>query len=260
MANLCKNTLVITEYKDENLEEIKEYLHKGNEEFIELMKTEMPEFRIYEEDFGKAKCSDSENNITIEFFSAWGGNPAGVPALSSLDIFKDCKVEYSRKIEGDSEIAVWKFLNGKTDKNASDNESNNEISEEERETEYEKSTRLSKLSFALSILADKGSRLIEEIEENDIDISEYESEILNFEVYHQQYEVLTETREGYLEDSIVTLNDVNMAGLSGVDDESDLDFDPNEELNTDFFITWYEDITELMKESVDAMEKSIEEN
>ena len=99
MANICKNYLSITDYDNEN-------------EILELLKTGMPEFRIYIDDFGAATVGKDTKEIFLIFESAWGGNPDGVQALSSNPLLENALVKYRRKVEGDTSTAKWFFKNG----------------------------------------------------------------------------------------------------------------------------------------------------
>ena len=112
MANICKNYLSITDYDNENENEILELLNKDKEVTIELLKTGMPEFRIYIDDFGAATVGKDTKEIFLIFESAWGGNPDGVQALSSNPLLENALVKYRRKVEGDTSTAKWFFKNG----------------------------------------------------------------------------------------------------------------------------------------------------
>jgi len=75
MANICTNYLSIADYDNEKKNQILELLNKDRDATFELLKTGMPEFRIYDDDFGTAYCEKGTNEINLSFLSAWGGNP-----------------------------------------------------------------------------------------------------------------------------------------------------------------------------------------
>ena len=57
-----------------------------------------------------------------------------------------------------------------------------------------------------------------------------------------RYEILIGTFEDWKNGDIKTLVDVDMAGLEGVDDEGDLEYDEDEKVNDNSFKEWLSDI------------------
>ena len=75
-----------------------------------------------------------------------------------------------------------------------------------------------------------------------------------------RYEILIGTFEDWKNGDIKTLVDVDMAGLEGVDDEGDLEYDEDEKVNDNSFKEWLSDINvEIPIElAVQKMKKMLE--
>ena len=75
-----------------------------------------------------------------------------------------------------------------------------------------------------------------------------------------RYEILIGTFEDWKNGDIKTLGDVDMAGLAGVDDEGDLEYDEDEKVNDNSFDEWLSDINhEIELElAVQKMKKMLE--
>jgi hypothetical protein len=246
MANICKNYLSVTDYDNEN--EILELLNKDKEVTIELLKTGMPEFRIYIDDFGAATVEKDTKEIFLIFESAWGGNPEGVQALSSNPLLENALVKYSRKVEGDTSTAKWFFKNG-----------NSVNSKGEIETASVPSqdiiNKVELLFQGLEELLAEATELCEQIDmENDDPTGTFC--LINI----TRYEILISTFEDWKNGDIKTLVDVDMAGLAGVDDEGDLEYDEDEKVNDNSFKEWLSDINvEIpIKLAVQKMKKTLE--
>ncbi len=247
MANICKNYLSITDYDNEN--EILELLNKDKEVTIELLKTGMPEFRIYIDDFGAATMEKDTKEIFLIFQSAWGGNPEGVRALSSNPLLENALVKYSRKVEGDLSTDKWFFKNG-----------NSVNSKGEIETASVPSQDIIKkielLFQGLDKLSGEATKLCEQIEMEDIDDPEVIGPLCLINI--TRYEILIDTFKDWKNGDIKTLEDVDMAGLAGVDDEDDLEYDEDEKVNDDSFDEWLFDINYEIELAVQKMKKMLE--
>jgi len=252
MANICKNYLSITDYDNEN--EILELLNKDKEAIIELLKTGMPEFRIYIDDFGAATLEKDTKEIFLIFESAWGGNPEGVQALSSNPLLENALVKYSRKVEGDTSTAKWFFKNG-----------NSVNSKGEIETASVPSqdiiNKVELLFQGLEELLAEASELCEQIDMAEVDLYTLvgnDDSIGTFCMINiTRYEILIRTFEDWKNGDIKTLADVDMAGLAGVDDEGDLEYDEDEKVNDNYFKEWLSDINDEIpiKLTVQKMKK-----
>ena len=75
-----------------------------------------------------------------------------------------------------------------------------------------------------------------------------------------RYEILIGTFEDWKNGDIKTLGDVDMAGLAGVDDEGDLEYDEDEKVNDNSFKEWLSDINveSPIELAVQKMKKMLE--
>ena len=247
MANICKNYLSITDYDNEN--EILELLNKDKEATIKLLKTGMPEFRIYIDDFGAATVLKDTKEIFLIFESAWGGNPDGVQALSSNPLLENALVKYSRKVEGDPSTAKWFFKNG-----------NSVNSKGEIKTASVPSQDIIK---KIELLFQGSDKFIEEAEElarhiENEDLDDPEGIGPECLWWITRYETLIGTFEGWKNGDIKTLGDVDMAGLNGVDDECDVEYDEDEKVDDSFFVYQYDDLSGVIEDAVQEMKKLLE--
>ena len=98
-------------------------------------------------------------------------------------------------------------------------------------------------------------KLNEIIEEKDIDRSEDpEGEAYNFLDYEERYSVLKDIINNWKSEKVRKIGDIDMAGLSGVDDEEDLEFDEGDELDVDFFEEILSDFSDYFRASIKSMQ------
>ena len=253
MANICTNYLSIAEYDNGKKDQIIELLNEDRDATFELLKTGMPEFRIYDDDFGTAYYEKETNEIHLSFLSAWGGNPEGVCALSSHNLLKNTFIKYSRKTEGDPSAEKWFFKNGESVNSKGEIKTNRVPSQKEIK-------KVENLFQDVEKLFKKASKLSEKIDNEEIDREDPNSESLNFLIDEERYEVFKDICESWKEGNNETLKDIDMAGLAGVEDEGDLEYNKDEIVNVDFFIEYTGDFISMFEEAIRGLKYCIDNN
>ena len=259
MANICTNYLSIADYDNEKKNQILELLNKDRDATFELLKTGMPEFRIYDDDFGTAYCEKETNEIHLSFLSAWGGNPEGVCALSSHNLLKNSFIKYIRKTEGDRSTEKWFFKNGESVNSKAEISINRVPSQQEIK-------KVENLFLDVEKLFKKASKLSEKIDHEEIEIDRKDPKWeslqfldLNFHDNEERYGVCYDIFESWKEGTIETLTDIDMAGLAGVEDEGDLEYNEDEIVNVDFFIDYTGDFISMFEEAIREFKYCIKE-
>jgi len=102
------------------------------------------------------------------------------------------------------------------------------------------------------------NELSETAEEKGIDCSDIDPEVLNFLDYEERFEIFLDIYSRWQSGESMTVNDIDIAGLSGVDDESDLEVDPDDEINEEFISTCIDDFEYYFDDSLNAFQNCID--
>ena len=102
---------------------------------------------------------------------------------------------------------------------------------------------------SLSLLAD----------EREIDCSDIDPEVLTFQDYSERFEIFLDLLEDLKNGTLKNVSDIDLAGLSGIDDESDLEFDPDDPVDADFLSDYADDFKDYFNESLLAFKNCLGE-
>ena len=96
-------------------------------------------------------------------------------------------------------------------------------------------------------------------EEKEMDCSEIDPETLNFQDYSERFEIFLDLLEDLKNGTLKNVGDIDLAGLSGIDDESDLEFDPDAQVDADFLSDYADDFEDYFDESLSAFKNCLGE-
>jgi hypothetical protein len=102
----------------------------------------------------------------------------------------------------------------------------------------------------------KALELNEQLEDNEIECDD--SEACNFPDYEERFEVLKSIYEDWINGKVKKLSDIDMAALSGVEDDSELDFESDDEIKDEFISGYLSDFKHYFQESIKAFEECLE--
>ena len=239
-SKTVKLQLLITGY--ENEKKLLDFLNEDNDKIIGVLKADVQECRIYVENFGPA--INNEEGIYLSFESAWGGNPDGACALSSHKLLTNTLVKYRRSVDGDNQ--EWIFKNGENVMSKVKSEASLVPTEQEVNT-------VKSLLEKIDKLVQDGEPLQRKIEENDLYLDGTFAEAALFEQHVEEYDVFQSTVKEWKEGKVATVGDIDMLGLSGMDDECEYDEEDDDEVDLNFFSDWAEKFVGFFNEGVISM-------
>ena len=116
--------------------------------------------------------------------------------------------------------------------------------------------QVEKLFQVVEGLFRKASALSEKIEDAGIDRDDPDGSALNFLDYEERYEVLQGIWERWKEGRNETVGDIDLAGLSGLTDADDLEYDEDDKasaVDVEFFISRTEDFVSYFGDALTGL-------
>ena len=121
--------------------------------------------------------------------------------------------------------------------------------------------KVEKLFQPVEELFRTASALSQKIEDEGIDRDDPDGSALNFLDYEERYEVLQGIWERWKEGRNETVGDIDLAGLSGLTDEDDLEYleeDKASAVDVEFFISRTEDFVDYFGDAIKGLNYCIE--
>ena len=122
-------------------------------------------------------------------------------------------------------------------------------------------TQVEKLFQPVEELFRTASQLSQKIEDEGIEREDPDGSALNFLDYEERYAVLKDIWERWKNGANETVGDIDLAGLSGLNDEDDLEYleeDKASAVDVEFFISRTEDFVYYFEDAIKGLTYCIE--
>jgi hypothetical protein len=242
MANICSNTITISGFNE--AKPIVEFLNSDSEELFIVLKSGMPIFRIYADNFYVGLEKDS---IILKFESAWGSNPEGIVTLSNHELLDGALLHLRGCTEGETGVESYYIKDGiYVDQNG------NEIDRGEKNNDADIKKAQVLLSNLNSGPVETMHKISEFLDDKDPDETIYDQgariEAGEGEMpftLNPRLEAIEEAIDAFSKGSIV-YHDISVAGVCGIDDEDEalemLGIEGGDKVGLDFLEEWVSEI------------------